>query len=148
MLRTAISGTVLLAFIATSASATHLSDVQGSVLVNNRTVASNIELAPGDRVRVVSGSARIIYNNDASINVAPGQTIVVLQKGPEDHVEGAILPLAPQRRAVLRSEGLQLALAMLQAVQLSQAVQAWQWPFHRKAPPKQRRLARERLGYA
>ena len=103
----------LMGLAATSASATHLSDLQGSVLVNNRAVAANIELAPGDRVRVVSGSVRIVYNNGVIINVAPGQTIVVLKKPPEDHVEGAILPPASAETGVFALGGTAASIGMV-----------------------------------
>jgi hypothetical protein len=37
---------------------------------------------PGDRIRVVEGSADIVYENGALVTVQPGQTAVVLANAP------------------------------------------------------------------
>ncbi|MGO9485626.1 MAG: hypothetical protein ACLPX9_13715 [Rhodomicrobium sp.] len=89
MLRVRVFAFLLAALAATSARATHLSDVQGTVLVNNQAVGWNNEVVPGDRVKVVSGSAKIVYDNGASVTVAPGQTVLVLASPPAGPVEGS-----------------------------------------------------------
>jgi hypothetical protein len=64
--------------MATSASAAYLSDIEGAVLVNNQPVSASLELAQGDRVKVVKGSANLVYSNGATVRIAAGQTLVVL----------------------------------------------------------------------
>ena len=70
--------------MAANAQAAYLSDVQGLVLVNNQPVAANtnIEVVPGDRVKAVSGSVKVVYSNGAIVPVAAGDTLVVLANGP------------------------------------------------------------------
>jgi hypothetical protein len=63
--------------MAASALAADLSDVQGSVLVNNSAVSENTKLNSGDRVKAVSGSAKIVYSNGNVVEVSPGQTVAV-----------------------------------------------------------------------
>ncbi len=84
MLRKVIFIFALASLTATGVSAAQLRDLEGKVLVNNQSVGAEIELAPGDRVRVVSGAAKIVYNECAVVNVAPGQTVVVLKHAPEN----------------------------------------------------------------
>jgi hypothetical protein len=83
MLRTSIAGLAIAAIAVTSAFATHLSEVQGTALVNKKAAGANTELHPGDRVKAVSGSAKIIYDNGAVVKVASGRTVVVLSNPPE-----------------------------------------------------------------
>lgn len=73
---------VIIAMMTANAQAAYLSDVQGAVLVNNQAVTTSVEVAPGDRVKVVSGSVNIVYSNGAIVPVAPGQTLVVLANPP------------------------------------------------------------------
>lgn len=89
MIRTSIFAAVLTAVTTASVSAADLgasmadlTDVQGSVFVNNSAVTGNTKLSAGDRVRSVTGSARIIYGNGAAVEVAAGQTVAVLAHPP------------------------------------------------------------------
>jgi hypothetical protein len=68
-----------------SANATHLSDVKGAVLVNNQPISASVEVVQGDRVKVVKGSATLVYSNGAAVPISSGQTLVVLAS-PPDHM--------------------------------------------------------------
>ncbi len=83
MSRNRIILAVIAAAMATSANAAHLSDIQGAVLVNNQPVSASAEVAQGDRIKVVNGSAVLVYSNGAAISITSGQTIVVLANPPE-----------------------------------------------------------------
>ncbi len=85
---------VIGAMMATSASAAHLGDVQGAVLVNNQPVYASVDVAQGDRIKVVKGSATLVYSNGAAVPIASGQTLVVLAKAPEPMPanDGGLLP--------------------------------------------------------
>jgi hypothetical protein len=61
-----------------------LSAVQGAVFVNNAAVTEPQPLAAGDRVRVASGFAKIVYCNGAIVELAEGQAVAVLASPPED----------------------------------------------------------------
>ena len=82
MFRVSILAAAVLAITAASASAAYLTDIQGAVLVNNHEQAGK-EVQPGDRVKAVTGTVKIVYNNGAIVNVSPGQTAVVLANAPE-----------------------------------------------------------------
>jgi len=75
---------------ATDASAIRLSGVQGSVFVNNQAVQLDVEVVPGDRIKVVSGAANIVYGDNNVVHVAPGQTVVVLSSPPVDPAQDAV----------------------------------------------------------
>ena len=83
MSRNQIILAVIAAAMATNANAAHLSDIQGAVLVNNQPVSASAEVAQGDRIKVVNGSAVLVYSNGAAISITSGQTIVVLANPPE-----------------------------------------------------------------
>ncbi len=83
MSRNQIILAVIAAAMATSANAAHLSEIQGAVLVNNQPVSASAEVAQGDRIKVVNGSAVLVYSNGAAISITSGQTIVVLANPPE-----------------------------------------------------------------
>ncbi len=83
MSRNQIIIAVIAAAMATNANAAHLSDIQGAVLVNNQPVSASAEVAQGDRIKVVNGSAVLVYSNGAAISITSGQTIVVLANPPE-----------------------------------------------------------------
>jgi len=78
MARKLVSAAVIMAMMATNAHAAYLSDIQGAVLVNNQPVTSNIEVTPGDRVKAVTGSVKVVYNNGTTVPVTVGETVVVL----------------------------------------------------------------------
>jgi hypothetical protein len=88
MLRHAIYVFALTCLSATGALAVHLSDVEGSVLVNEKNVEASLDVAPGDRVKAVSGAAKIVYDNGTVVSVPAGQTVVVLQNPPDLPVLG------------------------------------------------------------
>jgi hypothetical protein len=88
MTRTIISTAVAFAMIATGASAAHLDGQQGTILINNRPVAADSELAPGDRISVMSGTARVVYDNGISQDIGEGQTAVVLANAPGSYPPG------------------------------------------------------------
>lgn len=83
MSRNRIILAVIAAAMATSANAAHLSDIQGGVFVNNQPVSASAEVAQGDQIKVVKGSAVLVYSNGAAISITSGQTIVVLANPPE-----------------------------------------------------------------
>ncbi len=83
MSRNQIILAVIAAAMATSANAAHLSEIQGAVLVNNQPVSASAEVAQGDRIKVVNGSAVLVYSNGAAISITSGQTIAVLANPPE-----------------------------------------------------------------
>jgi hypothetical protein len=68
--------------IALGAQAAHLDNVQGTVLVNRgsgfRAAGQDVELNPGDRVKVVSGTADIVYDHCRTVTVSRGQIILVV----------------------------------------------------------------------
>jgi hypothetical protein len=84
MLRKLIFSLVLAGSL-TSAQAAQL-NVEGTVLLNRgdgfQPVPSNIEVKPGDRIRVVQGSARIVYPNCYAVNLNTDQMAVVLANPP------------------------------------------------------------------
>jgi hypothetical protein len=104
--------------MATSANAAHLSDIQGAVLVNNQPVSASAEVAQGDRIKVVNGSAVLVYSSGAAISITSGQTIVVLANPPEQvsMKDGGNLP-SPYiyGGALVVAGGAGLAIALSQA---------------------------------
>ncbi len=93
--------------MATGAQAVHLSDVEGSVLVNNKKVAASKDVVAGDRVKVVSGAVKIVYDNGAVVNVTAGQTMVVLQTPPDLPVQAS--SLRTQTLALGSASGIQVS---------------------------------------
>ncbi len=87
MARKSISVAVIAALMASSAQAALLTNVQGTVTVNQGNgyipAASGSVVAPGDRVRVGEGSAGIVYENGCAQTVGPGQTVLVLYAAPD-----------------------------------------------------------------
>ncbi len=77
-----ISLAVIAAMAATNAQAAYLSDIQGAVLINNEPASGNAEVVPGDRVKALTGSVKVVYSNGATVPVAAGQTLVVLANAP------------------------------------------------------------------
>jgi hypothetical protein len=86
MVRKLISSLVIVSLIATGAEAAVLANVQGSVIVNRgdgfQPAQSGASMAPGDRVRVVQGSAEILYDNGCVVRVGSGQMVAVLHTPP------------------------------------------------------------------
>jgi hypothetical protein len=91
MLLAVFSIIVALTVTAATAQAADLTDVKGSVLVNNQAVSADVTVAPGDRIKAISGSAKIVYSNGMAVKVAPGQMAVVLRTPPEASLAGASL---------------------------------------------------------
>jgi hypothetical protein len=64
------------------AEAAHLDNIQGIVLVNRgsgfQPPVQDVELNPGDRVKVVSGTADIVYDRCRTVTVGKGQVIMVV----------------------------------------------------------------------
>jgi hypothetical protein len=73
----------------TGAQAVHLSDMDGPVLINGKKVAVSSNVVAGDRVKAVSGSVKIVYDNGAVVSVPKGQTVVVLQTPPDPPVQSS-----------------------------------------------------------
>ena len=97
-MRLSIPVAVITVMAATNACAAHLSDMQGAVFVNNRAVSANIEVSPGDRVKAVSGSAKIVYDNGTVVQVRTGQLVLVLappEKAAPEPVSGSLERLEP-----------------------------------------------------
>jgi hypothetical protein len=86
MIRKLISCVVIASLIATGAEAAVLSNVQGSVIVNRgdgfQPAQGGTSIAPGDRVRVVAGSAEILYENGCVVKIGQGQMVAVLHTPP------------------------------------------------------------------
>jgi hypothetical protein len=86
MIRKLISSMVIASLIATSAQAALLSNVQGSVIVNRgdgfQPAQGGTSIAPGDRVRVIAGSAEIVYENGCVVKLGQGQMVAVLNTPP------------------------------------------------------------------
>jgi hypothetical protein len=87
MIRYSISVIALGCLMATGAQAVHLSDLEGPVLINGKKVAVSSDVVAGDRVKAVSGSVKIVYDNGSVVNVAKGQTVVVAQTPPDPPVQ-------------------------------------------------------------
>jgi len=85
----ALIAAAFMGIAATDASAIRLSGVQGSVFVNDQAVQLDVEVVPGDRVKVVSGAANIVYGDNNVVHVAPGQTVVALSSPPADPAQDA-----------------------------------------------------------
>lgn len=103
-------GIILAVFTATmtvSASAAHLSDVQGAVFVNNQPVSASVEVVQGDRIKAVKGSATLVYSNGTAVPVTPGETVVVLASAPEpvSMNDGDLLPPPNNNEAALAVAG-------------------------------------------
>ena len=82
-----MSAAVIAALFATNAAAVTLSNVEGTVSVNQgsgfQPASIGTTLSSGDRVRAsASGSANIVYDNGCSTRVAPSQVAVVLATPP------------------------------------------------------------------
>jgi hypothetical protein len=87
MVRRLISSLIIASLFATGAEAAMLvADSQASILVNRgdgfQPAQSGTVVAPGDRVRVISGSASIVYDNGYAVKVGAGQMVAVLQSPP------------------------------------------------------------------
>jgi hypothetical protein len=86
MIRKLIASVVIASLIATGAEAAVLANVQGSVIVNRgdgfQPAQGGASIAPGDRVRVVQGSAEILYENGCVVRVGSGQMVAVLHTPP------------------------------------------------------------------
>jgi hypothetical protein len=85
--RTYVSAAVIAALFATNAAAVTLSNVEGTVSVNQgngfQPASIGTTLSSGDRVRAsANGSANIVYDNGCSTRVAPSQVAVVLATPP------------------------------------------------------------------
>lgn len=85
--RAYVSAAVIAALFATNAAAVTLSNVEGTVSVNQgsgfQPASIGTALSSGDRVRASSsGSANIVYDNGCSTRVAPSQVAVVLATPP------------------------------------------------------------------
>jgi hypothetical protein len=70
-----------------------VADSQASVLINRgdgfQPAQGGTVVAPGDRVRVISGSASIVYDNGYAVRVGAGQMVAVLQSPPNSGSETA-----------------------------------------------------------
>jgi hypothetical protein len=86
MRRKSVSIAVAATLAAASAQAAQLTNVQGNVQVNNgggfKPVAGFAEVSPGDRIKVVNGSADIIYGNGCTVKIRQGQVVAVLWNAP------------------------------------------------------------------
>ncbi|MGO9483936.1 MAG: hypothetical protein ACLPX9_05050 [Rhodomicrobium sp.] len=83
MFRKLIIPVLITAAMATSARAAFLTDIKGAVLVNGQPVAKTLQVAQGDRIKVVNGSASLVYSSGATVRVASGQTLAVLATPPK-----------------------------------------------------------------
>jgi hypothetical protein len=74
------------ALLTASAEAALLSNVQGDVTINRgdgfKPASGGAVVSPGDRIRVASGSADIVYENGCAVKVAGGQVVAVQYSGP------------------------------------------------------------------
>ncbi len=77
-----ITAAIIAAMAVTNANAAYLSDIQGAVLVNNEPAKGNTEVSPGDRVKALTGSVKVVYNNGTAVPVTAGETVVVLANAP------------------------------------------------------------------
>ena len=73
-----ITAAIIAAMAIGNAQAAYLSDIQGAVLVNNQPAKGDTQVSPGDRVKALTGSVKVVYNNGAVVPVTAGQTVVVL----------------------------------------------------------------------
>ncbi len=78
--------TISAAFIATSAQAATLTNIEGAVTVSQgsgfQQAVAGAEVVPGDRIRTQSGSAGILYPNGCAVSVGPKQLVTVLASPP------------------------------------------------------------------
>jgi hypothetical protein len=80
--------TVLLvgALLTESAEAALLSNVQGAVTVDQgdgfKPALGGAAVSPGDRIRVASGSADIVYDNGCAVHVGAGQVVAIQYNPP------------------------------------------------------------------
>ena len=82
---------VLIASLAASGvQAALLTNIQGAVTVNHgygyEPAGVGGPVGPGDRVHAGEGSAAIVYENGSTVNVGPGQTVIVLSTAPANTV--------------------------------------------------------------
>lgn len=75
-----ITAAIIAAMAIGNAQAAYLSDIQGAVLVNNQPAKGDTQVSPGDRVKALTGSVKVVYNNGAVVPVTAGQTVVVLSE--------------------------------------------------------------------
>ncbi|MGO9547579.1 MAG: hypothetical protein ACLPPF_22655 [Rhodomicrobium sp.] len=86
MFRRSISVAVVTMLLTASAQAAHLSNVQGTVLINRgggfQPVTGDVKVLPGDRIDAREGSAFITYDNGCTARVGPGVVATVLSVPP------------------------------------------------------------------
>jgi hypothetical protein len=86
MLRKPIAILLSASLAVSGAQAAMLTNIQGMVTVNHgygyEPAGVGGPVGPGDRVHVGEGSAAIIYENGSTVNVGPGQTVIVLSTAP------------------------------------------------------------------
>jgi hypothetical protein len=85
MSRGPVALSLIIALLTTPAQAALLNNVQGTVTVNQgdgfKPASGGAVVSPGDRVRVASGSADIVYDNGCAVHVWAGQ-VVAIQYAP------------------------------------------------------------------
>jgi hypothetical protein len=85
MFRGLVTLSLIIALLTAPAEAALLSNVQGTVTVNQgdgfKPASGGAVVSPGDRVRVASGSADIVYDNGCAVHVWAGQ-VVAIQYAP------------------------------------------------------------------
>jgi hypothetical protein len=94
---------IIASAMASGANAAHLSDVEGAVFVNNQPVKASIEVVQGDRIKTLKGSATLVYADGAAVQIKPGHTLVVLDRGPEyiSMKDGMLPPPSTEAEAAL-----------------------------------------------
>lgn len=117
MFRKLIIPVLVAAAMATSARAAFLTDIKGAVLVNGQRVATSFQVAQGDRIKVVNGSASLVYGNGATVPVASGQTLAVLATPPkrEPITDESLQPQDGYERELVLASGVGLAIVLSQA---------------------------------
>ncbi len=119
MFRKLIIPVLIAAAMATSAKAAFLTDIKGAVLVNGQAVTASLQVAQGDRIKVVDGSASLVYGNGATVPVASGQTLAVLATPPkrEPMTDESLQPQNGYEGGLVLAGGVGLAIVLSQVGQ-------------------------------
>jgi hypothetical protein len=90
MLRKPIAIMLSATLAVSGAQAAVLTNIQGTVTVNHgygyEPAGVGGPVGPGDRVHAGEGSAAIVYENGSTVNVGPGQTVIVLSTPPANTI--------------------------------------------------------------
>ncbi len=86
MLRVAISVVLVILLSIGAADAARLTSINGQVFVNRGQgavlVVGDVDVGPGDRIKVDDGSADLVYENCTTVHLGAGDMVAVLANPP------------------------------------------------------------------